>query len=88
MCPCNVEKFHEEQNEFVRKTHDFWCQYNDNHFVFVYTCKDHPLIVPKDPEMASTCSCDVLGPDQIFNFVFALYTYLILGRLKFVLKNT
>lgn len=68
MRSCNVGKFHQERNEYVKKLCHFHCQCDDNHLLFVYTCKDHPFVASRIPEMALRCACTKIGSNNICNF--------------------
>lgn len=43
MCPCFMRKFHQEDNEYVKKIIHFHCRCKDKHLYFVLFCKDHPF---------------------------------------------
>ena len=67
-CSCSVEQFNQGQNEYVKKLQHFHCQCNDSHFSFVHTCKNHPFIASRIPEMELRCTCAICGPNEICNF--------------------
>ena len=46
MCPCYPEKFHEEENDYIKKLFHVKCKCQDKHTIFTSTCKEHPLTVP------------------------------------------
>ena len=68
MCPCYPEKFHEEENDYVKKLFHVKCKCQDKHTIFILTCREHPLTAPKFPLMEAKCNCSVLDPHEICTF--------------------
>lgn len=57
MCRCNADKCHQEQNEYVKKICHFHCHCNDEHEMFVYSCKANPLIPARTHGTDTCCTC-------------------------------
>ena len=68
MCPCYSKKFHEEENEYIKKLCRFKCKCQDEHKIFILTCEEHPFIATKFPLVAPKCKCPVLASHEICTF--------------------
>ena len=87
MCSCNVNKFHQEENEYIKKLCHFYCHCRDEHQTFVYTCKVHPFIAARAQGMESRCSCAKKGPTWVFDFCIQVKYFINFGAYKICLKS-
>ena len=67
LCGCKVEKFHQEQNEHVKKWCNFQCHCDDIH-LFVYSSKAHLFVASRIQEMDFHCTCAKIRSNSICNF--------------------
>ena len=44
MPSCYVQKFHDEDHEYVKKLCHFKCKCNDSHLMYILSCEKHPLL--------------------------------------------
>lgn len=61
MCSCFVEKFHNEDNEYIKKLWLFKCKCKDSHVVYILSCEKHPYVASNIPEVDSECKCPSIG---------------------------
>lgn len=65
MCSFNVQGFHEEANEYIKKLRHFYCYCKEEHQYFVLSCTGHPFINRRMEGMQGKWNCKVLGPYRI-----------------------
>ena len=87
MCSCYAQQFHEEGHEYIKKLYHFKCKCHDKHLVYVLSCKKHPFVTAKIPEMDPKCQCPFIGPQDIFNFCRQVRYLFNFRALKFFLKR-
>ena len=75
MCSCYAEKFHEEENVY------------EKHLIFILTCKKHPYVADKIPNMDPRCTCSILDPHEICNFCVRARYIFNFKAFKFCLKG-
>ena len=63
-----AQTFHEEGHEYVKKLCHFKCKCNDKHLNYALSCKKHPIVAAKIPEMDPKYQCLFIGPQGICNF--------------------
>ena len=69
MCSCYAEKFHEEENVYEKKLCHFHCKCKNKHHIFILTWEKHLYVVDNIPNMEPRCTCPILDPDEICNFL-------------------
>lgn len=87
MCPCYSKKFHEEENEYIKKLCRFKCKCQDEHKIFILTCEEHPFIATKFPLVAPKCKCPVLASHEICTFGREVRRLINCKACKFCLKT-
>ena len=68
MCSCYAQQFHEEGDGYFKKLYHFKCKCNNKHVVYNLSCKKHPFVTAKIPEMDPKSQCAFIGPQEICNF--------------------
>lgn len=86
MCPCYSEKFHEEENEYIKKLCHFKCRCQDEHKIFILTCEEHPFIATKIPLVAPKCKFPLLASHEICTFCRDVRRLINCQAYKFCLK--
>ena len=61
MYNCFVEKFHIEDNEYMKKFCHLKRKCKDSHVVYILSCEKHPYVAYKIPEMDPECKCRSIG---------------------------
>ena len=87
MCPCYSKKFHEEENEYIKKLCRFKCKCQDEHKIFILTCEEHPFIATRFPLVAPKCKCPVLASHKICTFCREVRRLINCKAYKFCLKT-
>lgn len=89
MCSCNVQGFHEEGNEYIKKLCHFYCHCKEEHSVeetFVLTCR-HSLIHRRMEGMQDKCTCKNLCLYEICNFCVQVKYLINFGACKICIRN-
>ena len=87
ICSCFVEKFHNEDHEYVKKLCHFRCKCNDSHIVYIFSCEKHPYVASKIPEMDPNCKCQSIDALEICNFCRQVRYLLNFRAFMFCLKR-
>ena len=87
ICSCFVEKFHNEDNEYVKKLCHFKCKCNDSHIIYILSCNEHPYVAAKIPEMDPGCNCPPIDALEIFNYCRQVRYLLNFRAYKLCLKK-
>ena len=87
ICSCFVEKFHSEDNEYVKKLCHFKCKCNDSHIIYILSCNEHPYVAAKIPEMDPGCNCPPIDTLEIFNYCRQVRYLLNFRAYKLCLKK-
>ena len=86
MCYCYVEKFHQEQDEYISKLFHFNCQYCDDYSLFAFSCKEHPLLLGSK-KWNHTLRVEILVQTLYVFFVSKLNICSTLRPIKFAWKR-
>lgn len=87
MCNCYTQQFHDEGNEYVKKLCRFSCYCEDDHLVYILSCKEHPSVSPTVSSMDSHCRCPNIGSQEICDFCRQVRYLLNFKVYKFCLKK-
>ena len=68
MCTCYVEKFHAEDNEYVKRLVHFHCKWRDKHILYVLFYDKHPYGAPPIPQMEKSCMCATSVAQDVLAF--------------------